>query len=307
MKTAQASDLVHVERGEQTSGADSIYLYCFARASMARHIHCEGIDGRGRVAAIASGDVAAIFSAVSLEEFTDAASDKPRDLDWVIPRACRHDEVVKQVMPKSPVLPVRFGSVFSSREELKNLLAEKAGEISRFLDRVEGKEEWVVQAFMNLAKTRSRLLSLDPDLLLQQQAMSGSPGSRYLCEKRLQAEGDRRLRDYRRLIAGAVREDLAHYAEESRVLRLRSGPSETSPAGEGSDEMILHCAFLVARGSIADFLARVKVPQIAGADEIQLRPTGPWPPYDFCPSILVPDPGPAAGTGPDRGKNGDSS
>ena len=36
------------------------------------------------------------------------------DLAWVAPRALRHEEVILTVMEQGPVLPVRFGTVFSS-------------------------------------------------------------------------------------------------------------------------------------------------------------------------------------------------
>ena len=68
-------------------------------------------------------DLAAVWSPVPVEDFCGSeAEERMLDLTWIGPRVIRHQEVVAGVMRHSPVLPARFGTIFSSSANLGKVL-----------------------------------------------------------------------------------------------------------------------------------------------------------------------------------------
>ena len=99
-----------------------IYLYCLARPECLPAVKgpaeqdLRGVDERYPVGALEEAGVVAVIGDVDSGEFCDQNMQK---LPWVAPRAFRHEEVVERIMGASPVLPVKFGTIFRSRTSLK--------------------------------------------------------------------------------------------------------------------------------------------------------------------------------------------
>ena len=167
-----------------------LYLYCLARASLLHKLAGPGLDGQNSLAVLSFRDIAAIWSPVSLHDFCgEGAAASLQDLAWVGPRACRHEEVVEQVMGLSPVLPARFGTIFSSPDKLERLLRQHHGRIDAFLDRVRGQEEWALKGLLDKARARGEFFQLQLTAAADQLAAL-SPGKRYFQEQRLRGQAD---------------------------------------------------------------------------------------------------------------------
>jgi hypothetical protein len=241
-----------------------------------------GFNGATEILALEADDTAAIHSAVSLDEFEgECAQGHMQDPAWIVPRACQHERVVEEVMARSPVLPVRFGAVFSSRESLAQLLAERHEEISHFLETVSDKEEWDVRGFVDRGRASEWLLSFDADLAARRARKPDSPGARYFHEKRLRAEAEAQARAWCGAIADQIGNELASHAVG--VCSLARGPRNSA---EVKAETVLHLALLVLRSRVPEFCGCVEAIEAAHlARGLTLEVSGPWPPYSFCPAI----------------------
>ena len=93
-----------------------------------------------------------------------AAEGLPQDPAWVVPHACRHEQVIEAAMVQSPVLPVRFGAVFSCRTALEEFVAAHYEGIAGFLDWIADKEEWSVKVHVNVATASEWAIASDPAL-----------------------------------------------------------------------------------------------------------------------------------------------
>jgi len=278
-RAVQGSSLLTPHSPLATPGG--LYLYCFARPGAAGGVDVPGVDGSRAIAEVELGPVAAVVSRVSLEEFGDGAAERnTQNPDWIIPRACRHQRVVQEVMARSGVLPVRFGAVFSSDERLAELVHEKCQEISGFLDWVHGKEEWAVKGLVDPDRAGAWLRANDP-ALAGQCGDTASPGARYFQEKRLRVAVQERLRGWCRCVAEEVHAQLDLVAEAARPLKLRAWGA----AGK-EGQLVLHRAFLLRRESVAAFLAHVERVGLDYAEQgLALGTSGPWPPYTFAPTL----------------------
>lgn len=262
----------------------AIYLYCLARPDVGPALHGEGVDGRNPILSWRVRDLTAVVSRVMLKDFCGPAADAHmQDLTWLGPRACRHEAVVEHVMRLSPVLPARFGTLFSSLASLERFLKKHHAGIRRFLEQVADKEEWAVKGMLDRKKAREEIFSTI--LARQKQDLSSlSPGMRYFQEQRMLASVEKELNSWLKEICNEVMDDLSQQAVDFRQRRVLS-----QSAAKEDMEMVLNCAFLLPRTSVADLRARI---DRANAHHAQggliFELSGPWPPYSFSSSLLKP-------------------
>ncbi|HUY88119.1 MAG TPA: GvpL/GvpF family gas vesicle protein [Pirellulales bacterium] len=261
---------------------EGTYLYCFARPNAAGGLTSPGVDGRPGVAAICAANLAAVCSQARVEEFSPAAAtDRAPDPEWLIPRVCRHQAVIEEVMARSPVLPVRFGALFSSPSAVQTVMETQATQIDRFLAYAAEKQEWAVKGFLSMKAAAAWRLEAEPGLNACRPELAVSPGKRYFQQKQLHAAAEREARQWARTVAAEILDALKDVAVESRTLK----PQPAQLTGK-TDEMSLNLAFLVPEQRVDEFHARVEAVGACYLERgLTLERTGPWPPFSFCPSL----------------------
>jgi hypothetical protein len=260
-----------------------LYLFCLARLTRLPSALLESpkLDGISLLEMADSQDLAAVLSTVPLADFCGPAADERlRDLTWIGPRIMRHQEVIAAVMRHSPVLPARFGTIFTSRESLTEVLRRHHEAIANFLERITGQEEWAVKGMVDLAGAKEKLFSLK---LAQEGERLGalSPGKRYFQEQRLRAGCDLELQHWLREVCRELWAELRDFSADVRERRLLSREAS------GSDkDMAWNWAFMVPETAVPAFLARIRKANTRYADRgLSLDCTGPWPPYTFSPNL----------------------
>jgi hypothetical protein len=260
---------------------EGIYLFCFARPHALPSPRPRGLDDRHPVSEWVVEDVMAVVSTVSLEEFSGPlAESRMKDLSWIGPRACHHEEVIEHLLRHTPVLPARFGTIFSSLKQLGRLVNIHHGTIVGFLDRTTDKDEWSVKGIIDISQAKGKVLSaaLSRDA---ERLAALPPGMRYFQEQRIRSGVDRELRAWLREACGEIWKDLKSRASECCERRAFSH----HPSGMDGD-MVLNWAFLVSRDSVEDFRSCVVQLRLKYAEQgLSFHLSGPWPPYSFCPPL----------------------
>lgn len=260
-----------------------VYLYGFIPDGTSLDLSgIEGVEGTWPARSVEVGGASAIVGEVPLRAFEAAMSagvDGGPDPDWVVPRALRHEAILDAVLARSPVLPVRFGALFSTLEALAALASEHRGAIDRFFESIGDRLEWSLRGYYDLGRAVELLLEVDPALSGRRLALPESPGARYFQEKKLREEARREARRSASLAAGLARDALRSITEDARSLPIR--------AAEGADrEMILHETFLMSRGRAAEALDSIRAASTGRVGGLlTLEPSGPWPPFHFCPDL----------------------
>jgi hypothetical protein len=239
------------------------------------------VDGEHPLFPHSFATVTAVLSTVRLAEFCGPeAESNLRDLGWVGPRACRHEAVVEEVMAHSPVFPIPFGTIFSSLKSLEEFLLLHHDAIVRFLDRLDGCEEWAVKGLLDRAKaTKAFLASALEQALPDHEALP--PGKRYLAEKRLRSRAEQDVRNWLKKVDREVADELGRQAAD-----FRRRPLLGREASNMEGEMVLNWAVLIPHPFTEDLKARI---DLANADchslGLRFHLSGPWPPYSFRPSF----------------------
>jgi hypothetical protein len=226
-------------------------------------------------------DLAAVWSPVPVKDFCGPdAEERMQDLTWIGPRVIRHQEVVAGVMRHSPVLPARFGTIFSLWANLEEVLQRHHDAIAGFLERVTDREEWAVKGMLDRSGAQEKLFSLK--LAQEAERLEAlSPGKRYFQEQRLRAAGDQELQRWLKEVCRELWADLRDYAADLRERRLLSREAT------GSDkDMVLNWAFLVPEKAGPAFQTRIREANAQYAHRgLVFECTGPWPPYSFTPTL----------------------
>jgi len=238
----------------------------------------EGVEEGSRVTVLACGGIDAIVSGVPRESY-EASRDEssPAELEWVVPRALRHDHVVRTAASRAPVLPARFGAVFSSEEAIARLVTYHENTIIEFIDLITGKAEWSVRAWYDPEAAADQLLAADPGLAARHARLPASSGARFFAEKRLREDARAAARGAARAAARAVRAGLAS-SDVCEVSLRRPDPS--------GREMILNLACLLDDSQAACQLATARdLALAAGPPGLEFEADGPWPAFHFCPAL----------------------
>ena len=141
-----------------------------------------------------------------------------------------------------------------------------------------------MKGYLNLPETEQWLVTNDPALRAQQQRLPEKPGMRYFHEKRLKAELRKACRERGGVLDETLFQELRLHAVEARPLPLSEG-------AKAEHEMVFHAAFLVLRSAVGLFQEQVERAQRHYPDQgLSLETSGPWPPYNFCPSLQGPSP-----------------
>jgi len=252
------------------------YLYAVMRAGTESPQGVSGIEKDAPVRVLDCANLAVVTSLVPLDAFE---ADRPADPAWVVPRALQHELVIETMMARGPILPVRFGALFTTPEAIEELVAANQDAVARFLDHVADREEWTLKVQVELGSPLESLVMDEPAWAERVRSLSQSPGTRYFQEKRLREEARQQVRRKARATADQIRTVARGLAEE-RLLAPRQPDRQDV-------ELVLHSAYLVPRPSVAAFLDRVR--KAAGApSSLRLAPSGPWPPSHFCPLLVQP-------------------
>lgn len=259
---------------------EAVYLYCFANARLLPPLEGMGIDGENPLFLFVCNEVAAVVSAVSAEEFCGPEAEaRLHDLAWVGPRACLHQEVIAGVMRGSPVLPVRFGTIFYSLESLEDRLRTHYGAVVNFLDRMVGREEWGVKVMWDRLKTHEELFTTM--LADNAQRLSASPGTRYFQEQKIRSEVEKKL--HRRLKETCDKVALGLEKIVSEIYARKVFPGR---ATGDNRKMFCNWAVLIAREDLPKLQEHISRDNESYSSlGLSFELTGPWPPYSFCPFL----------------------
>jgi hypothetical protein len=234
------------------------YVYCIIRAGQPLKFGPIGMDDQWpEVYTINYKDMAAVISDVPI-----APLDSTRE------NVLAHERVNETVMREHTVIPMSFGTIFKTREDIVELLRSAAEAFGDVLNKMQNKLEFGLKVLWDRDQSIREVESEDEDISRLKKEISGQKGPTYfarmqygrLIDSALQARSERYLAD--------ILEQLREVSVASRI---------NKPIG---DKMIMNAAFLISRDQEQAFDAKVK--SIASKfDKLTFKYTGPWPPYNF--------------------------
>jgi len=190
-----------------------------------------------------------------------------------------HQRVIEQMMGEfDSVLPVRFGTIASGADEVRNLLDRRRKEFKRRLADMDHKVELGVKGFWrDMGAVYDELLCENPSLRQRKEALARS-GDRDLRGKiELGRLVKKTLEDKKQTRAGEVVDCLRHSSYD-HVLNKTLG-----------DEMFLNAAFLVGRGREKEFDNLMDDLGEEYGEQMRFLYSGPLPVFNFVDLVIYPE------------------
>lgn len=259
-------------QGDATPARTGLYAYGITDAAAATG-DIFGLDDQTPVETVRVGQAALVTSTIDLDllagleqEVSEAGqlSESGRLADL----AGRHDRVMRLLLDRGPVLPLRFGTVLPDRQRAERLLRVSAGELAAELDHVRDHREWGLRVTPPDQRDAREQAEDTPDA--GPATGEEASGTAYLSARR---DDLRRAALREERLTGLTRRIHDELAALASDVAMRSGRP-----GAGR----LNAAYLVASAAEDDFLdaAATAARELTDA-ECEARLTGPWPPYSF--------------------------
>ena len=219
-----------------------------------------GIGGSGEmVYVVTHGDIAAVVSRTPVFIF-----DPTRE------NALAHEHVIETVMKTHTIIPMSFGTVFRTDEDIREVLRSIYPSVKDVLKQMLGKVEFGLK------------VTWDRDHIVEELQREHEEIHRFhqeITRKHLQSTYFARMQ-LGRMIDKALEERSVEYVrdiyETLRTICVAS--RDNKPIG---DKMIMNAAFLLEREREAEFDAAVNRVARKFGDRLNFKYTGPWPPYNF--------------------------
>lgn len=239
----------------------------------------EAIEEGAGLEAVEAAGLSAIVSAVPLGVYGEGAlSERLSDATWTATRALRHERVAEHFARRTAVVPLRFGAIYLRREGVERMLEGRVAQFRAVLARLEGREEWGLNVYVERARLREEVTRLSERLReMAERADASAPGQAYLLRKKIEGLRDEEARAETRRVARDTEEMLG--ATCDGAARLRVLKDEATEQGE----LAARLAFLVPREGFDSFRAAAE--RLADRYTplgFRFELTGPWPAYNFA-------------------------
>jgi hypothetical protein len=250
-----------------------IYVYAIARDAVTPD--AEAVDGSRRFGAASAGNLAAVYTPVDAEAFSQEVIDKRAgDLEWLGAIGYRHQAVMAELMKQTAIIPLRAFTLFSSEEALRTYLTGNSAALDETLQRLDGKQEWTLRIELEPTKWSDAITARVASLRdLQQEIETAAPGRAFLLKKKL---GDEKKR-----ASQSAEDDLVAELEREVLDKLRC--ERVAESRQRRDGAFPQITVLVNRDE-ESVLQELQTTLNARyeSEGVTLALLGPWPPYSFA-------------------------
>jgi hypothetical protein len=245
------------------------YIYCIIETKQERNFGSVGIGGRGdEVLTIGYDDLSMVVSNYPLTKITANRENM-----------LTHQKVIEEVMKEfDGVLPVRFGTIASGADEVRNLLDRRYREFKTALRDMGHKVELGVKGIW---KNMDAIFS---------EIVKGNEAIKNL--KRALAEGNSNNMQAKMGLGRMVKKALDEKKEKQAgkiVDRLRRTSYEHILNDTIGDEMFMNAAFLVDKGREKEFDNIIEDLSDEYKDRVRFMYAGPLPVFNFVNIVIYPE------------------
>ena len=236
-----------------------LYLYGMIGAEADVDDAGSGLGG-ARLETLVEGRVAAVFSP------TGAGKVRPQRGNLAA-----HHRVLHDLARRHAVLPVVFGTVVESEDELREFVRDNHDALAGMLARLAGKVEMGLKVYWDTQNIFEYFIATHQELETLRNRMFRHGRSATVEEKVALGEAfASALQQARLRHTGRVKEAIAPYCAEIRAVT------------PGEEQMIMKLACLVDKDRVGPWEEGIRRAASLFDDHYRFDYSGPWPPYNFA-------------------------
>jgi len=246
------------------------YIYCIIAASQERNFGHIGIGGRGDdVLTIGYNDLSMVVSSHPINKFTINSDNM-----------LTHERVIETVMKEfDSVLPVRFGTIASNADEIRNLLGRRYRELKNALRDADHKAELGVKGlWKNMNEIFKEVVNENKPIKMLKEKIRKDTTKKNIQSKM----------ETGKLVEKALEKKKEKEAERI-VEALRRTAFDYKLNKTVGDEMFMNAAFLVDKGREKEFDNIMDDLGEEHKERVKFMYTGPLPVFNFVNIIIYPE------------------
>jgi len=246
------------------------YIYCIIGAKQERNFGPIGIGGRGdEVSTISYDDLSMVAGNCLMSK-----------LEVSRQNLLAHEKVIEEVMKEfDSVLPVRFGTIASGADEIRNLLDRRCREFKTALRDMEHKIELGVKGiWKNMDVVFKEIVEENKDIKKMKEKLQNDK-----TKKNIQAK-----MEIGKMVAQSLERKKEKEAEKI-VDTLRRTVVNYKLNKTMGDEMFMNAAFLVDKGREKEFDNIMDDLSEEYKNRVKFMYAGPLPVYNFVSIVIYPE------------------
>ncbi len=244
------------------------YIYCIIDTRMERNFGPVGIGGAD-VMTVGYNDLSMVVSVHPLTKFII----NPDTL-------LAHQKVIEKVMEEfDSVLPVRFGTVASNANEIRNLLDRRYMEFKNQLMYMKYKIELEVKGiWKNMNLIFNEILEENREIKMAKEKVNNNSENGSVKEKS----------EIGKMIKSSL--EMKRKTEMEKMMEILKSPALDIKSNKiTGDEMFMNTSFLVDKGREKEFDNIMEDLSNDSNDRIKFVYTGPLPVYNFVDVVIYPE------------------
>ena len=283
------------------------YIYCIIATSQERKFGPIGIGGRGDdVLTFGHNSLSMVVSSHPMALAIGSQTIVPRPITNLAVNSdnmLAHERVIEEVMKEfDSVLPVRFGTIASNADEIRNLLARRYGEFKNALRDLDHKVELGVKGvWKNMDVIFKEITQENKEIRKAKEEIQNDAGRKNIhpvrsrtpeasddCLRQSVSNGVQAKMEVGKMVEKALEKKKEKEAERI-VDALRRTSSDYKLNKTISNEMFVNAAFLVDKGREKEFDNIMDDLGEEHKDRVKFMYTGPLPVFNFVNIVIYPE------------------
>lgn len=256
-----------------------IYMYGVINRDNSFGLRISGIDTSSGLYTVGYEDIYAVVSNVPFDEYNEESfSRNVEDMQWLKNKAILHSDITNRIFDCiGSIVPVKFGTIFLDKENVRNFLMENYKSLNENLDKMKQKEEWGLKVYCDIKKFIDAGMEDEKKAIHEQTSMM-SKGTRYFALKKLEKSLEDKAVDKIFKLSQKLFDDISIICCEGKLNKLLSKEVTGIPL-----DMYMNAVFLVKKDDLEFFKQTIENYGMEyDRTGIYIDQNGPWPPYNFC-------------------------
>ena len=203
-------------------------------------------------------------------------SEKSEDIEWIKQKAEIFMDIMLGISEYASIIPMKFLTIFSSEERVKEAGRENYEQIKTKLNRIKGKTEMSVKFYCD--EKTFKQTAMQEEISAFEKSLAGKPqGAAYFLRKKFESEMSERIQKSICKAADSMAGEMKSLAADMQINK------NLAREITGIDvPMVLNCAFLIDANDREAFDNRAKeLSDQYKATGFLVECSGPWPVYSF--------------------------